>query len=122
MNNKPPARSQVTYTDDAQSAHLTQINAHVAQATGTPTPAASVVPPTDQQPLDDLSEYGLGTQASSHSIEENVTRGGSDITPEIDEVINGLKGRPRSTHAANFLKEKIKWLSKKTGQNVTLKE
>lgn len=120
--NKPAPRAQVAYTDDATNQHLTQINQHVTQATGNPAPVSNIIPPVDQQPLNDLSEYGLGNQVADQDPAKNTTPGHSDITPEIDEVINGLKGRPRSTHAVKFLKEKMKWLSKKTGQSVSLKK
>lgn len=120
---KPPARAQITYTDDASNQHLNQINQHVVQATGNPTPVTSVVPPVDTQPLNDLSEYGLGNDVEDRNkVEENASHYSSDLTPELDEMINGLKGRPRSTHAEKFLQEKLKWLNKKTGQSVTLKK
>lgn len=119
---KSAPRAQVAYTDDAANQHLNQINQNVAQVTGTPQSISQVVPPVDQQPLNDLSEYGLGNQIAPSDPDKNITPGHSDITPQIDEVINGMQGRPRSTQATNFLKEKLKWLSKKTGQSVTLKK
>lgn len=112
-------RAQITYTDDQQQQHLENISQHTSLATGQPAAVHQVVPALEQSV--DLSEYGLGP---SQDIDNDGVPDEIDpfIGPNVENVLSGIQGKPRHTKAINFLKEKLKWMQKKHGKEVTLKK
>ncbi len=124
MQQRPNNRSQVVYTDDHHTQAVNNISQNLTQATGQPVPATQVIPPAEQHPVADLSSYGLGaggqTDVDQDGIPDSVD---PNIGPsDVDNFVQGIQGKPRHAKAVTFLSEKMKWLKKKTGKEVTLKQ
>lgn len=85
-------KSQIIYTDEQDKNHLDQIAKHTGEATGSEITSKDVEPVKNQHPL----------------LEETA------------DLIEGLQGKPRTGKALDFLKDKLSWMKKKHGKDVSL--
>lgn len=98
--NKP----QIIYTDSMDKDHLNKIAREVEEATGNQTPTQQVEPIRNKLPLPQFI----------HPVSEKLE--------ETADLIEGLQGKPRTAKALDFLKDKLNWMKKKYGRDVSLKK
>lgn len=96
--------------DDLENEHKDKIASHIQAATGQPHSPAQVTPATVQPPVVQVDPNSISREEASRD------------ESELEDMLRGMQGKPRTGRAADFLKEKMKWLSKKNkGAPVTLK-
>lgn len=104
---------RVTLVEEEEKKKLNQIAQELTSATQNYHAPEDLVPHHQKTPLPELVE------SSSPPKEDNKAEGHE---PEVIDVIKGFQGRMRTGPAKDFLKSKMKWLSKKSGgAPVTLK-
>jgi hypothetical protein len=109
-----PPFSQVVHIDDQAKQHLVQVAQDVTLATDQQTGIRQVQPVIEQNPL---TEETLKDAQDFHSKQEP-----EEKISKLSYIIPALQKKVRTTKAVNFLDKKMEWLSKKTGNEVHLKE
>jgi hypothetical protein len=106
----------VIFKDQEEQKKIGQIADQLTQATNNAHTAAQVTPAQNTIPI------FAGPLAVPQQIGDQDAEVSTKREPEIVDVIKGYQGRMRTGEAKDFLKEKMKWLSKKNkGAEVDLK-
>ncbi len=109
----PNPTTAVQNTDEVHQQVVSQIAEQSNQATGSNIPVAIFNPAIHHEPLDENAQVYLKQQKQEEEHEKK--------SDDVEDLMQGLRGRPRTAPAIDFLKDKMKWLAKKSGRKVTLK-
>jgi hypothetical protein len=115
------AVQDITLLDDEEKKHAEEIAKNITAATGDTVTMSQLVPAFNQHPLPQFAQTQpdpQDAQSSDQSDDTHIAKAES----EVIDVLKGWSGKPRTAPASDFLKSKMKWLSKKNkGADVTLK-
>jgi hypothetical protein len=112
------------FIEEGEKKHLSELATHLSQATNSQVKLQDIQPVLNQHPLPQFAPPA----ASSDQILSGPQGEGENgqvqykETPDSDleDFMEGMRGRPRSAPAIDFLKGKLNLLKKKYGSNVQL--
>src|SRR6266508_4601555 len=98
------AQDDITLTDQDEQRQLNQIASHLTQATQNYVAPTQVTPPVNQHPIPQLVQVPM-EEEEKKEVKET----------ELQDIVKGLQGKPRTAPSSDFLQAKMRWVSKKGG-------